>query len=182
MSRPLSPLSGPPLPSPAAFRALALAAPCPRGGRRGDQALAVTLRLLVLLLAGCDTEGGHPVSATSATPEIVLEDASLGFEDPPLGGPTCEANGTVRNKTPDKTLIGIEVTAFNAQGSAIAIARADGFTREDNGRAASGSFGRDPLRPGQSGFFHALLADGQARLLHTCDGIVRIELTGVTFR
>ncbi len=182
MSRPLSPLSGTSPPSPAASRALAVAAPCPRGGRRGDRVLAVTLRLLVLLSAGCDTDGNHPVSATSAAPEIVLEDASLRFEDPPLGGPTCEANGTVRNKTPDKTLIGIEVTAFNVQGSANAIARADGFTREDNGRAASGSFGSDPLRPGQSGFFHALLADAQGRFLHTCDGIARIELTGATFR
>ena len=117
----------------------------------------------------------HPVSATSTSPGIVLEDGSL-----EVTGNRCQATGTVRNHTPDKILAGIEVTAFNAQGSAVAAALADGFTLERDGRAVFASFG-EPLRPGQSGFFHSLLV-GPEGGLRSCNGIARIELTGVTFR
>ena len=153
----------------------------PRGGHPKDFVVAMTLRFLLLLSAGCGTDASDPVGATSTTPGIVLEDASLRHEDPPLGDKTCEANGTVRNQTPDKTLVAIEVTAFNAQGSAIAVARADGFTREKNGRADPASQD-DPLRPGESGFFDSPLVDSQGRVLRSCTGIARLELTGVTFR
>jgi hypothetical protein len=148
-----------------------------RGGSRQHNVLAMTVPFILLLAAGCDTRTSNPVSATSTSPSILLEDASL-----EVTGNRCLATGTVRNHTPDKTLIGVEVTAFDAQGSTVAIARDEGFTLERDGRAAPGSgLNAGPLRPGESGFFHYLLVGPQGGL-RRCDGIARIELTGVTFR
>ena len=119
------------------------------------------------------------MAATSAEQGILLEDASVRFTDAPLGDPTCEVNGTLRNRTPDRVLTAIEVTASNAAGSAIATARAEFFTRERDGRGEPAP--RGTLRPGESGFFHALLSDLQGRLLRTCNGIARIDLTEAIF-
>jgi hypothetical protein len=108
-----------------------------------------------------------------------LEDASVRFTDPPLGDKSCEVNGTLRNRTPDKILTAIEVTVFNAEGSAIATARAESFNREKDGRAEG--IPVNTLRPGESGFFHELLSDLGGHLLRTCSGIARVELTDAIF-
>ena len=144
-------------------------------------ARSLLLGLLLLLASGCDTDSSNPVAATSTEEGILLEDASVMSEDPPLGEKTCEANGTVRNRTPNRILTAIEVIAFSPDGTAVATARADNFVRESNGRAEPGGAPRGTLRPGESGFFHELLSDAQGRLLRTCSGIARIELTEAIF-
>ncbi len=110
------------------------------------------------------------MAARSTVPGIVLEGASVISDDPgsnPFGEGRCNVAGSVRNDTPDKILQAMVLTAFDSEGSVMATAHVERFEFYHT---------KPTVRPGESaGFFEQLLG------LHTCNDIVRIELTEAFF-